>query len=169
MYSKFQSETKKLIGETQTIQRESKRKVATLFSKFIAIDLDIQKLVVPLHRNSGNTPANCPDGGIGRRAGLKHQWIHFHPGSTPGLGTTIKKGNLRIPFFVFRKIRSHSSFSFENQAKKTLGYHHSRSDFPPQATLNLTHVLSQGTPFRILNFTDLGVHLPHTIPKREKL
>ena len=29
----------------------------------------------------------CPDGGIGRRAGLKHQWIHFHPGSTPGLGT----------------------------------------------------------------------------------
>ena len=33
---------------------------------------------------------NCPDGGIGRRAGLKHQWIHFHPGSTPGLGTKIK-------------------------------------------------------------------------------
>ena len=29
----------------------------------------------------------CPDGGIGRRAGLKHQWIHLHPGSTPGLGT----------------------------------------------------------------------------------
>ncbi len=28
--------------------------------------------------------------GIGRRAGLKHQWIHFHPGSTPGLGTKIK-------------------------------------------------------------------------------
>lgn len=32
----------------------------------------------------------CPDGGIGRRAGLKHQWIHFHPGSTPGLGTERK-------------------------------------------------------------------------------
>ena len=32
----------------------------------------------------------APDGGIGRRAGLKHQWIHFHPGSTPGLGTKIK-------------------------------------------------------------------------------
>ena len=31
--------------------------------------------------------SKCPDGGIGRRAGLKHQWIHFHPGSTPGLGT----------------------------------------------------------------------------------
>ena len=28
-----------------------------------------------------------PDGGIGRRAGLKHQWIHFHAGSTPALGT----------------------------------------------------------------------------------
>lgn len=34
--------------------------------------------------------STCPDGGIGRRAGLKHQWIHFHPGSTPGLGTRIK-------------------------------------------------------------------------------
>ena|GEM_PF-1656207 len=32
-------------------------------------------------------PAKRPDGGIGRRAGLKHQWIHFHPGSIPGLGT----------------------------------------------------------------------------------
>ena len=30
----------------------------------------------------------CPDGGIGRRAGLKHQWIHFHAGSIPALGTT---------------------------------------------------------------------------------
>ena len=30
---------------------------------------------------------NCPDGGIGRRAGLKHQWIHFHAGSIPALGT----------------------------------------------------------------------------------
>ena len=29
----------------------------------------------------------CPDGGIGRRAGLKHQWSNIHPGSTPGLGT----------------------------------------------------------------------------------
>ena len=31
--------------------------------------------------------SKCPDGGIGRRVGLKHQWIHFHPGSIPGLGT----------------------------------------------------------------------------------
>lgn len=27
------------------------------------------------------TQSKCPDGGIGRRVGLKHQWIHFHPGS----------------------------------------------------------------------------------------
>ena len=31
-----------------------------------------------------------PDGGIGRRAGLKHQWIHFHAGSIPALGTKVK-------------------------------------------------------------------------------
>jgi hypothetical protein len=31
--------------------------------------------------------SNRPDGGIGRRAGLKHQWIHFHAGSIPALGT----------------------------------------------------------------------------------
>lgn len=37
-----------------------------------------------------------PDGGIGRRAGLKHQWIHFHPGSTPGLGTGKTAKYLKI-------------------------------------------------------------------------
>ena len=44
----------------------------------------------------------CPDGGIGRRAGLKHQWIHLHPGSTPGLGTRRKELNIchsNIQFF----------------------------------------------------------------------
>ena len=40
-----------------------------------------------------------PDGGIGRRAGLKHQWIHFHPGSTPGLGTETEKVEKLSPFF----------------------------------------------------------------------
>ena len=39
------------------------------------------------------------DGGIGRRAGLKHQWIHFHPGSTPGLGTETEKVEKLSPFF----------------------------------------------------------------------
>ena len=39
------------------------------------------------------TQSKCPDGGIGRRVGLKHQWIHFHPGSIPGLGTKKKSRN----------------------------------------------------------------------------
>ena len=43
--------------------------------------------------------SKCPDGGIGRRAGLKHQWIHFHPGSTPGLGTEAEKVEKLSPFF----------------------------------------------------------------------
>ena len=29
----------------------------------------------------------CPDGGIGRRVGLKHQWGKTRTGSTPVLGT----------------------------------------------------------------------------------
>ena len=43
---------------------------------------------------------SCPDGGIGRRAGLKHQWIHFHPGSTPGLGTKKERVFRTFSFFV---------------------------------------------------------------------
>ena len=43
--------------------------------------------------------SKCPDGGIGRRAGLKHQWIHFHPGSTPGLGTEEGEGFKAFSFF----------------------------------------------------------------------
>ena len=43
----------------------------------------------------------CPDGGIGRRAGLKHQWIHFHPGSTPGLGTEAERVEKLYPLFFF--------------------------------------------------------------------
>ena len=60
--------------------------------KKIAEYLQIKKNVVPLQPQSRNKQCfkRCPDGGIGRRAGLKHQWIHFHPGSTPGLGTKIK-------------------------------------------------------------------------------
>ena len=33
------------------------------------------------------TKVKCPDGGIGRRAGLKHLCLHWHAGSTPALGT----------------------------------------------------------------------------------
>ena len=52
--------------------------------------------------------SKCPDGGIGRRAGLKHQWIHFHPGSTPGLGTTKKRK--KPSFFRFSFICPTLSF-----------------------------------------------------------
>ena len=45
------------------------------------------KIMVTFATHFGN---KCPDGGIGRRAGLKHQWIHFHAGSIPALGTSIK-------------------------------------------------------------------------------
>ena len=30
---------------------------------------------------------------------LKHQWIHFHPGSTPGLGTEAEKVEKLSPLF----------------------------------------------------------------------
>ena len=33
---------------------------------------------------------SSPDGGIGRRAGLKHQWGNTRAGSTPALGTSLK-------------------------------------------------------------------------------
>ena len=29
----------------------------------------------------------CRSGGIGRRAGLKHQWMQIRAGSTPAFGT----------------------------------------------------------------------------------
>ena len=63
--------------------------INTFFEEKVGKSLEVKKKVVPLHPQSRNKPrtSKCPDGGIGRRAGLKHQWIHFHPGSTPGLGT----------------------------------------------------------------------------------
>ena len=48
--------------------------------------------------NCGLWIKKCPDGGIGRRAGLKHQWIHFHAGSIPALGT---KREIRKSFSLF--------------------------------------------------------------------
>ena len=46
----------------------------------------IQIFDLPLH------PLRSPDGGIGRRVGLKHQWGNTRAGSTPALGTkqTVK-------------------------------------------------------------------------------
>ena len=46
------------------------------------------------------TQSKCPDGGIGRRVGLKHQWIHFHPGSIPGLGTRKRAKYLQIKYLA---------------------------------------------------------------------
>lgn len=46
------------------------------------------------------TQSKCPDGGIGRRVGLKHQWIHFHPGSIPGLGTRKRVKYLQIKYLT---------------------------------------------------------------------
>ena len=54
------------------------------------------------------TQSKCPDGGIGRRVGLKHQWIHFHPGSIPGLGTR-DPGNIDCQDFLF--YRADKSFN----------------------------------------------------------
>ena len=50
-----------------------------------------------------------PDGGIGRRAGLKHQWIHFHPGSTPGLGTEAERVEKLSPLFLVRPAQTYSN------------------------------------------------------------
>ena len=49
------------------------------------------------------TQSKCPDGGIGRRVGLKHQWIHFHPGSIPGLVPISPDNRLIIRVFPFCK------------------------------------------------------------------
>ena len=43
--------------------------------------------------------ALSPDGGIGRRAGLKHQWSNIRAGSTPALGTEKRILVLRVLFF----------------------------------------------------------------------
>ena len=53
-------------------------------SLFCHNSLQFKKIVLPLHRFSS------PDGGIGRRAGLKHQWGNTRAGSTPALGTGLK-------------------------------------------------------------------------------
>ena len=68
------------------------------------------------------TQSKCPDGGIGRRVGLKHQWIHFHPGSIPGLGTKKKSNDNknRLTFFVFQENSPKNIlFSFCRKVKTT--------------------------------------------------
>ena len=55
------------------------------------------------------TQSKCPDGGIGRRVGLKHQWIHFHPGSIPGLGTRNPDNQYCQDFLFYRAYKSFNS------------------------------------------------------------
>ena len=72
-----------------------------------------------------------PDGGIGRRAGLKHQWIHFHPGSIPGLGTGGPRYNavnqMFIEDFLFATGKLQASFilmrNFILQIKIVIRFH----------------------------------------------
>ena len=55
-----------------------------IFSLFSQNIWSIKKKAVPLQPISELTRSNGPDGGIGRRAGLKHQWSNpcrFDPGS----------------------------------------------------------------------------------------
>ena len=78
--------------------------------------MQIQNNVVPLHPQSRNK--RCPDGGIGRRAGLKHQWIHFHPGSTPGLGTKAKR--VEKPFRFSFSNKQQTSWLCINSTQKSM-------------------------------------------------
>ncbi len=64
--------------------------------------LEVAKIDYLCTAIENDSSAICPGGGIGRRAGLKHQWIHFHPGSTPGLGTNLRR-QLRRFFYSSRK------------------------------------------------------------------
>ena len=54
-----------------------------------------KKIALPLHRFSS------PDGGIGRRAGLKHQWGNTRAGSTPALGTLESANRLFFKWLAF--------------------------------------------------------------------
>ena len=47
----------------------------------------------------------CPDGGIGRRAGLKHLWSQGRAGSTPALGTE-EKLQIILKLFYFSTMAS---------------------------------------------------------------
>ena len=74
------------IAERRESPRQRPFHLQTLFDNndgkvFLRKSLPFHFLLLPLHPSN---PQRCPDGGIGRRAGLKHQWSNpsrFEPGS----------------------------------------------------------------------------------------
>ncbi len=67
--------------------------VPYIFLKKISKSLAGLKIVLTF------APSISPDGGIGRRAGLKHQWGNSHAGSIPALGTRVYS-NVNPFFFI---------------------------------------------------------------------
>ena len=63
------------------------KNIFNLYEKEVLFYFAIQIIYVFLQSQNKSI---CPDGGIGRRVGLKHQWIHFFAGSIPALGTLRK-------------------------------------------------------------------------------
>ena len=57
----------------------------------------------------------CPDGGIGRRAGLKHQWQQCCAGSIPAPGTESPVCQLITGFFlsISNRIVTHNTLIIE--------------------------------------------------------
>ncbi len=49
---------------------------------------------------------SSPDGGIGRRAGLKHQWGNTRAGSTPALGTLENANRLFFKWLAFLFVKN---------------------------------------------------------------
>ena len=92
------------------LQFRLSRKKRKSFPKFVSIG-KMTYLCTAIKRNS------CPDGGIGRRAGLKHQWSNIHPGSTPGLGTRKRAKYLTSKYLAFLFARFFPTFSPQVQNK----------------------------------------------------
>ena len=63
----------------------------------------------------------CPDGGIGRHAGLKIQWLHGRAGSSPAPGTE-KASIVRLKLFLCPKLSTQISKSKIVQIDKRRTY-----------------------------------------------
>ena len=79
------------------------------------------------------TEQKCPDGGIGRRAGLKHLWSQGRAGSTPALGT---KPDMKISgFVVFR------DYIIPRPASQNEGLTPIVSSLPPAGLANIFRLI----------------------------